>query len=180
MSTKPDLENRLSELARTDAIESSTFPLRIADALRLMDDYTSPLRPATGNGTGDYDGEPRTADRARTDRNELIRLILSKAKCTTGIARILNDWAPLAPPPKAGDTENATIWCQNCTKYGKAEPRRGDGSKLCRWCGDVNRAYGKLPNEALQLLRTRHPRISDNEYRRILGVTAKQAKKGKR
>lgn len=171
MSTKPDIDNRLSELARLDALETSTWPDRIARALRTMDDTQSPLHVASDIPGGSSDDsviqQSRDMRTALADRTDLIRLVVEREQRARGITRILNDWAPLIVKGGPGDTENSAIWCPNHLKHGHREPAAANGRRNCRWCCDWKERLD-WPNKEMIELHARGIKITETIARRSL------------
>lgn len=155
-------------LTRLIAIELATTPPRIARALETIADARSPLRAnsyeALASNTGGPDpGQTDLARQADHDRQTLIRTIRDLDTASRTIRSILNEWAPQPL------TSTLDLWCENCSRHGINEPRAGDGSRNCRWCNDVHRAYDCWPTGKLVNLHAKGRRITEQEYRRLLG-----------
>jgi hypothetical protein len=67
-------------------------------------------------------------------------------------------------------------WCENHLRHGATEPRdHASRRRTCRWCYEVQRAYGALPNKALIERRARGERMTDQSIVAALGVAARKA-----
>jgi hypothetical protein len=147
--------------------ELATFPARIPRALEVMADARSPLRAnnyeaiASGNG-GPDPGQTEIAARAEHNRKALLRVIRDLDLQSRILRSICDEWAP--QQPKHG----ASIWCANHLAHGQRQPC-ADGSTNCRWCMDVHRTWKVWPTRALIELHDRGRRLSETEYRRLLG-----------
>ena len=155
-------------LTRLIAIELATFPPRIARATEVLADARSPLRANSyealaSSGGGPDPGQTDLARQADHDRKTMIRAIRDLDTASRTIRSILDEWAP--QPVRGG----LAMWCENCQRYGISEPRAGDGSRNCRWCNDVHRAYDCWPTGKLVALHAKGRRITETEYRRLLG-----------
>jgi hypothetical protein len=169
--TRPPNDRGPAKLVQLIAIELATLPPRINRALEVLADARSPLRAnsyeALASGGGGPDpGQTALAAQADHDRRNLIRAIRDLDTQSRTIRTILDEWAP---QQLRGDL---AMWCENCSKYGISEPRALDGSRCCRWCNDVHRAYNCWPTGKLAALHARGRRITEDEYRRLLGKGA--------
>jgi hypothetical protein len=172
-----------ADLARLHAIDAANWPPRIVKALEQIGRALDPYRgggdggPGTLNGISDPTGtaavdDDRTATQARNDKRDLTRAILRLHNDGSTIARILNEWAPVPKRNGAGDTSNAALWCENHRRYGRNEPRAGNGRRNCEWCCDVHADYGQWPTVELVKAHDQGRRLSPAEYQRALGGKA--------
>lgn len=171
MTRQAAIDKGYPHLAHLIAIELATFPARIARAHEVMADARSPLRANSyeatlGTGGGPDPGQTAIAARATHDRRELNTTIDTIDGLVRHIGKILAEWAPHTIRGELA------MWCENCARYGISEPRAPDGSKCCRWCNDVHRAYNAWPTGKLVALHARGRRITETEMRRLLGKPA--------
>lgn len=171
-----------AELLAAVAQTLVTYPARVDAALALTAAARSPLRaasydtPSSGSehhppagivaNTGEQRGDMLAADR---DHRAIIDAVRAVTNAERALAGLLGEWAPDTRQVRmfAAATEDLAIWCEHCLEHKRQEPRRDNGSRLCRWCGDVQRDFGKLPTAALYKLRDRG-RITEQEYRHAL------------
>jgi len=166
----PPSQRGWAHLTRLIAIELTAMPSRIDRALQTLGDARSPLKASSYEaqirGSPPDPGPTELAIQAAHDRQRLIAALRQIDALTRGVGCILDEWAP------NHGAIDATWWCDNCLKYGVKEPRAADGSTNCRWCCDVHRTWNLWPTRALIQLHTKGRRITETEYRRLLGKGA--------
>jgi hypothetical protein len=170
MSRHPANNRTPANLLEQIIVELATFPARIPRALEVMSDARSPLRANSyeaniNGGTGPDPGQTEIAAKAEHNRRALLRTIRDLDMQSRILRSILDEWNP--QQTKTG----LTIWCQNHLTHGQREPCADDRSTNCRWCMDVHRTWKTWPTRALIELHDRGRRITEPEYRRLLGKT---------
>jgi len=131
-----------------------------------------------------------TLDRAARDLAEFTRRLNTVATDLDRLAAIAERWAMPALDEStvkrrlAAVTADAGLWCTNCTRHGRREPRI-EGRTECRFCADFRRDYGLAPPKAIIDIRdARGGRINVQDIERILdrdhkGWRAKRPKPAK-
>lgn len=123
--------------------------------------HLTPLEDAAING-----------DRAKRELDQLARDIHHLAVTAGRCARTITGWAH----PGLNDTEirkqlaavDATIWCTNCSRYGRHEPRAEDRTE-CDFCARFRRDYKTAcPKEIWDARDARGGRIDLTTIDRIL------------
>jgi hypothetical protein len=190
---------RITLIARLDAVFAATIPDRVARAFRTLDTDTlnSPLRASQGSGTtGGGIGDP-TGDQAlnggdryhitdsevRAARSEIIRLVMAREAASKDLARILNQCAPTKPAKvNIADNETAGL-CQShlryrelghvsaATRYGKGRTNGKDGN--CGFCRTILGEWGRLPNYELLRRYDAGDKLTEQTIARILGLPSK-------
>jgi hypothetical protein len=168
MTPSSKLHRGWAGLIRLIALEITNMPPRIDRALEVLSDARSPLRANSYEAIGTSNGGPdpgttAIAAQADRDRKQLIHHIREIDALVRGITHILDEWAP-----QQGAT-NETFWCDNHQTYGYQEPRGLNRTRNCGWCCDVHRTWNVWPTRALIELHAKGRRITETEYRRLLG-----------
>jgi hypothetical protein len=167
-----------------------TWPARIDTALRELARAESPLRASSGEGGGgsgisDPTGKAALEALERSDyddpaaiRRRLIAAVHRREDDANTIHAILGRWAVQTTDSqvqKQIGAINDSMWCANHLAHKQFEARRGNGSRFCTWCAEVQRSYGKLPT--LELIRAHDAgrRLTDRDY--VAALKGKRKKK---
>jgi hypothetical protein len=190
---------RITLIARLDAVFAATIPDRVARAFRTLDTDTlnSPLRASQGSGTtgggiGDPTGDQAlnggdryhiTDDAVRAARSDIIRIVMAREALSKDLARHLNQWAPTKPAKQnSADNETAGL-CQShlrykelghvsaATRYGKGRTNGKDGN--CGFCRTILTEWGRLPNYELLRRYDAGDKLTEQTIARILGLAGK-------
>jgi hypothetical protein len=171
MTRHPSQDRGYPYLIRITAQILATYPDRYTRALEVMADARSPLRANSyetniGGHTTPNPGQTAIAHQATHDRKDLHDTFDKAFGLLRHAGKLLDEWAP-QPPKYIGN-----FWCENHANHGHQVARADDGSRNCDWCCTVNRKWGTLPTRKLIDLHERGRRITETEYRKLLGKGA--------
>lgn len=159
------------------------LPLVLRTLAELQPGYpTGGGGPGRRNDVSDPTGELATGgaagDPVRQAYDELETALAQAAAALLRAQTVVRAWRPPAGQWRDSLTDQATAalansndpWCQSCLRVARFVPPRTQGSRLCRWCGDMARACERdVPPLQLVERHAQGRRITDADVRRALG-----------
>lgn len=165
----------------TASDHAASIAERLPRAVDVMRSSRGPLRGTdTSTGARTSSGthsDPTAAQAGKRDRSDddlkraqtLIRDVLDTLRRLDAVVTAYSPTAADEATFRDDSRLGHDIWCDNHLEHGHEEVR-GPKRRTCQWCATVKSKYGVFPNAALIDAHYFTPRLSEQDYKRLLDL----------